>query len=191
MTDEPHLDLPQLDALRAGDPLTAAQRAHLAWCEPCRSALAELDELAAQLRATIAAVAVPPERDAAILALARQAAARGARPRPRRAPTAARWAAAAMLVVAVAALVLNQRRTSTPADHLAGAAAERAELSATQADLDGDGRVTVLDAFALARAVTRGTPTLRDRDDVDAILAMAVSLDDLDLDDDAALGVEQ
>jgi hypothetical protein len=191
MTDEPHLDLPQLDALRAGDPPTAAQRAHLAWCEACRSTLAELDELAAQLRATNASVAVPPERDAAILALARQAAARSARPVPRRAPTAARWAAAAMLVVAVGALVLNQRRASHPADHLAGTAAERAELSAAQADLDGDGRVTVLDAFALARAVTRGTPTLRDRDDVDAILAMAVSLDDFDLDDDAAVGVEQ
>ncbi|HSP99020.1 MAG TPA: dockerin type I domain-containing protein [Candidatus Dormibacteraeota bacterium] len=48
-----------------------------------------------------------------------------------------------------------------------------------QADLNGDGRVDVLDAFALARAVTRGTPQVGDADrhDVDLILAMAVSLD--------------
>ena len=42
----------------------------------------------------------------------------------------------------------------------------------------------MLDAFALARAVTHGTPRVGDADrhDVDLILAMAVSLDNADLD---------
>ena len=65
------------------------------------------------------------------------------------------------------------------------AAAPRAAKPAVSADLDGDGRVTVLDAFALARAleshVIAGAidvnhDTRVDENDVDAVLAMAVSV---------------
>lgn len=187
MTDDHHLDLPALDALRAGDPPTPTQRAHLTWCEPCRAALAELDTLAADLRRLEPAVLVPAERDAAILAAARRRADLAAHRPARSGPwtgSAGRWAAAAVLVLAIGALMLTQRR-GTPESQLAAVPPPRATLAASQADLDGDGRVTVLDAFALARAVTRGTPRLGDADrhDVDAILAMAVAIDDARVED--------
>lgn len=177
MTDNAHLDPLELDALRAGEPATGAQRAHLAWCEPCRAGLTELHALAAVLRDATEPISVPADRDRAILALAERAARASRRPAPGRVATASRWAAAAMLVVAVGAVILMQRQR---ADHeLAAAPAQRTALTAAQADLDGDGRVTVLDAYALARAVTRGTPQVGDADrhDVDLILAMAVSID--------------
>lgn len=187
MTDDPHLDLLELDALRAGNPPTAVQRAHLAWCEPCRAALTDLETLATGLRRLAADVTVPAERDAAILAAARRRADLAARQAVRSRPwtgRAGRWAAAAMLVVAIGALTVAQRRVTLDAQRAAAPAA-RATLTASQSDLDGDGRVTVLDAFALARAVTRGTPRLggADRHDVDAILAMAVALDEAQVDD--------
>lgn len=183
MSDDAHLDLLTLDALRAGDPPTAAQRAHLAWCASCQATLADLEALATALRRPAPESDVPADRDAAVLALARARAAVAARQadhRRQRIGLARRWAAAAVLVLAVGGLLLAQRR-SAPMSPLAAAPAPRAALSAARADLDGDGRVTVLDAFALARAVTRGTPRLGDADrhDVDTILAMAVAIDDV------------
>jgi hypothetical protein len=173
-----HLDLLELDAHRAGEPLGVAERAHLAWCADCQRALAELEGLAAAL-ATPPPQAIPPERDAAIRALAEQRAAiaRAAhRRRPRLGP-AMRWAAAAALVLTIGAVVLRHRETAPT--HLAAAPAARPTLSAAGADVNGDGRVDVIDALVLARAVTRGTPRVGDaeRRDVDLILAMAVSLD--------------
>jgi len=167
-----HLDELELDALRAGEPLPAAAAAHAAWCVQCRAALADLHALAAALRTQPLAPPVPAAREAAILAVAGLHTAR-ARRRQRRA-WAATAAAAALAVFAIAALL--QTRQSIPAPVVvAGAPASR--LTADAADLDGDGRVTVLDAFALARAERQGTPTLGDVDtQVDAVLALAVSV---------------
>ena len=180
MTDDRHLGLLDLDAVRAREPLSASQRAHLAWCPTCQAALADLEVVAAELAAGPAAVHVSPEREAAILAIANQRAELG-RSAPRARPRltlAGRWAAAAVLALAVGVMVLSQRR-SLDQSQFAAAPAARPTLTVAQADLNGDGRVDVLDAFALARAVTRGTPQVGDADrhDVDLILAMAVSLD--------------
>lgn len=179
MTDR-HLDLLVLDAHRAGEPLGAADRAHLAWCVDCQRALSELQALAAALATPPPHVAVPPERDLAIRTLAAQRAAlaRAAHQRRSRVAPALRWAAAAALVMAIGTVLLRVPR-QPPAPELDAAAAVRPTLSIAQADVNGDGRVDVLDAFVLARAVTRGTPHLGDADrhDVDRILAMAVSLD--------------
>ncbi|MBX3027224.1 hypothetical protein KF840_20180 [bacterium] len=180
MTDH-HLDLLDLDAHRAGEPLAAAARAHLAWCRECQSDLAELQALAEALALPPPPVDVPPEREAALRTLAEQRAAiaRAAhRRRPQLGP-AARWTAAALLVLAIGALVLRQRQALPPSPGQAAAPAVRPTLTLAQADLNGDGRVDILDAFVLARAVTRGTPRVGDADrhDVDRILALAVSLD--------------
>lgn len=185
MTDDHHLDLLELDAHRAGEPLPAGARAHLAWCRACQRTLAELDAAARTLSALPVTAAVPPEREAVILALAgqRAALARATRRGRRRPGVGVRWAAAAALVLAVGALALSQRRAIERAG-LAAAPAARPTLTRAQADLNGDGRVDVLDAFALARAVTHGTPRVGDADrhDVDVILAMAVSLDGREID---------
>jgi len=66
------------------------------------------------------------------------------------------------------------RRAAAPPAEVASASAPRAELAMRDAaladDLDGDGRITVLDAFALARAGAADPPR------IDAVVAMAVSL---------------
>ncbi len=186
MTDDRHLDPLELDAHRAGEPLNAVARAHIAWCPTCQATLTDLQAVATALRDVAPALDVPLERDAAILAMARERA-RLADPAPHprgRLMLAGRWAAAALLVLTVGALVLIQRRELDQAQ-LAAAPASRAALTHAQADLNGDGRVDVLDAFALARAVVHGTPRVGDADrhDVDLILAMAVSLDGVDAED--------
>jgi len=185
MTDN-HLDLLDLDAHRAGEPLGAAARAHIAWCPTCQATLADLDAVASSLKRAVPSADVPADREAAILAIARDRAHLAAvAPRRRTAPAAAaRWAAAALLVLTVGALVLVQRQRLDRTE-LTAAPASRAELTRAQADLNGDGTVDVLDAFALARAVVHGTPQVGDADrhDVDLILAMAVSLDGVDAED--------
>jgi hypothetical protein len=180
MTDHRHLDLLDLDAHRAGEPLDASARAHLAWCGECQRALGELQALAAKIATPPPPAVVPPQREAAILAMAarRAALARAAHRRRSRLAPAIRWSAAALLVLAIGALSVRRGEDVRQAQ-LAAAPAARATLTVAQADLNGDGRVDVIDAFVLARAVTHGTPTVGDADrhDVDLILAMAVSLD--------------
>lgn len=110
-----------------------------------------LRDAIARLFASEAAVA--PEADAAILAEARRHFARMHRPR-----RIVRWiaagaaAAAAVLAVHLATFTREQSRES------AAPAAPRAKASRTVAreDIDGDGRVDILDAFALARRLEAG-----------------------------------
>ncbi|MFN8642373.1 MAG: hypothetical protein U0802_12240 [Candidatus Binatia bacterium] len=102
MTADDHLDLLTLDAIRSGEPPTAPQRAHLAWCEPCRATLDELGTLAAELRRLPPAVEVPPARDAVILAMTRRRAATARR--AHWTGPARRWAVAALLLVLCAPL---------------------------------------------------------------------------------------
>lgn len=180
MTDARHLDLLDLDAHRAGEPLAAAARAHLAWCRECQAELAALQALAAALALSPPRVDVPPRREAAIRALAeeRAAIARAAHRRRSRLRPAVRWSAAALLVLALGSVALRPGQELLPSRQAAAPSA-RPPLTLAQADLNGDGRVDVLDAYVLARAVTHGTPRIGDADrhDVDRILAMAVSLD--------------
>ncbi|MDX2166939.1 MAG: hypothetical protein SF182_07750 [Deltaproteobacteria bacterium] len=155
-----HLDLLELDALRAGEPLPASARAHAAWCAECTAALAELDELGLALRA-VRSIDIPAARDAVILADARWHAARVRRTGRGWMPAA--LAAAAVAVLAIAAL-LNGRAAPHTDIELASAPAARLH------DRAADGRVTVLDAFALARANA-------DPAEVDAVLDRAVALE--------------
>jgi hypothetical protein len=191
-----HLDLLQLDALRSGDPGEPAHAAHAATCPQCQTALDELIALADGLKLLHGPARQPaPSRDERVLELAR---ARAAQVRGRSAalplhwPTRrAVWAVAALALLALASWALATRRHQTsdarrlaqvaPAPPVAPAA------SASIADLDRDGRVTVLDAFALARAIEAGRqdPALDvnrdgrvDEDDVNAVLALAVSVRD-------------
>ena len=109
--------------VRAREPLSASQRAHLAWCPTCQAALAELEAVATELAAGPAAADVPPEREAAILAIAHQRAelARSAPRARRRLTVAGRWAAAALLVLAVGVMVLQPAAVARPVPARRGA----------------------------------------------------------------------
>lgn len=185
-----HLDPLELDAHRSGEE-NPERAAHLAECLHCQAALAELNELANRLKSLHApALAAAADRDARILWLARGQAARVrlAEPRGLRrvfgVPPARAAAAAAVLALA-SALFLARRSPPHGGGQLTQlAGAPPAEPSFT-ADLDGDGRVTVLDAFALARdleaapgrhAVDVNRDTRVDEQDVDTVMAMAVSV---------------
>jgi len=165
-----HLELLELDALRAGEALPAVAAAHAAWCGACAAALAELGAAQTALRAMPATLAVPAPRQAAILAAARAQAARVRRLRRRLVSAAVAAAAVAVLTTAALLRVPVTRHAGAPLV-VAAAPGKLAAHDADSSDLDGDGRVTVLDAFALARAGDV------DPERLDALLAMAVSLE--------------
>jgi hypothetical protein len=182
-----HLDLLTLDALRAGETVDPPDAAHLAACSVCQAQLTALADLATGLKALYAAPA-DPAVDARLAWLARGHAARvkGAQSpgwqRMVRAP--ATWAVAAVAILAFASALLLGRREQPSADQFARVPALR-EDDAAAADLDRDGRVTVLDAFALARSLERhaGAGAIDvnhdarvDENDVETVLATAVSV---------------
>jgi hypothetical protein len=140
---ENHLDLLGLDAVRAGEGLPS-EKAHAEACAACRAALEDLRRLAADLEALGAApLAVPRERDRAILAMARAAIARG------RAPSVFRFrrilAAAAALVAAAGLGLWLAVQSGAP------------ELARGEPwDLDRSGRVDILDAYGLALRIRDG-----------------------------------
>jgi len=121
---------------------------------------------------------IPPRIDRAILDQARRRLAR-----PRRTILRIRWAGAAAAAVITIGVFLYYGPASSnqPSVNLQSAVAER------RADLDGNGRVDILDAFRLARAIESRGPTETewdvngdgrvDRDDVDAVAFAAVRLD--------------
>src|SRR5262245_56346515 len=95
-----HLDLLQLDALRAGEG-DAAARAHLEACEACRAALADLERIAAAVGRRAAPPGIVPEEvDRRVLAMAREAL--GRPPVERIAPTRRRWLSRAAGLAAAA-----------------------------------------------------------------------------------------
>ena len=166
-----HLTPLELDAARAGEPLSAAAQAHVTWCAACRAQIGALTQLAAALRTS---VQVPAEHERAILVAAQRRAELGRRAaRPRRATLAL----AASLLLALAGLLLLPRQPSSPPAVVASR--PTAPVERLYRDADADGRVTVLDAFALARAAVRRTPGVSRADarQVEAVLAMAVSLE--------------
>jgi hypothetical protein len=123
---------------------------------------------------------VPSEVDDAVLALTRQQLARR-----RLIPLAIRWiaagAAAAAVVLVLASLSWRGMQFS-PRPEPAGAA----PAAAAAEDVDGNGRVDILDAFALARHVEAGEQVRSqwdvtgdgavNREDVDRIALAAVDL---------------
>jgi hypothetical protein len=178
-----HPDLAAIEAVRTGEG-TEADRQHVEACVPCQAMLKDLDTLAAELRPLAAPpFAVPGEIDRQILWNARkQAAVAKRQARGRRAlPYRATWAAAASVVLAIGALSLWQR---TQREGIAPAVRTSVRLAAQ--DVNGDGRLDILDAFALARTVEAGAAPGApwdvnadhrvDRRDVDAIARQAVAL---------------
>jgi hypothetical protein len=121
--------------------------------------------------------AVAPEIDRALLAEARAGFLRRRRFWLAARAVGATAAAAAAIVLAVVAV--RERRQAAPVAATQGAA--------VVGDLDGSGRVDVLDAFLLARRVRDGTSTraddvtgdgVVDQSDVDRVAGMAVSVGD-------------
>ena len=120
---------------------------------------------------------VPPEIDRAVLDRARQYLVRPQRRRP-----VLRWAASAAAVAAVIILTFSLNLKEKP--HLSIVDSACAEA---QADIDRNGRVDILDAFALARHIESASqPELKldingdglvNRDDVDLVAFAAVRLD--------------
>lgn len=180
-----HLDPLQLDALRAGDNADPDDARHVAGCAQCRDALAELNSVAAALKRLHAPALEPStDRDAQILWRARSEAARVRRQplsRQRRALLApATWAAVAVGLLALAAVMLIGRRHAAPTE-LTRVVSAPAPRPQADVDIDSDGRVTVLDAFLLARqlesaAADPSHPARVEHTEVDAVLAMAVSI---------------
>ena len=91
------------------------------------------------------------------------------------------WAAAAAAVLGIASVLFVGARS----DRIASEERRRAAAvtAVAVADRDQDGRVTVLDAFALARQLERKSDAVDvngdqriDGKDVDTVLAMAVSI---------------
>jgi len=125
-----------------------------------------------------AAPEVPPEVDRAILSAAR----RELRRRRTRV-LVFRWSTAAVAAAASIFIVVSLFRTPAPAP----AAGSHGQPALAREDLDRNGRVDILDAFALARRVeTSPKPEKEydmngdgavDRRDVDAIALAAVSLE--------------
>jgi hypothetical protein len=162
--------------------------AHAASCAACRAELDFLERLARDQGAVVGAFEAPPELEdemAAIAlghaervraALAAKDAAKGRRRFARTAP----WAAAAAVVLVAAAGALWRGGLGAPAP------AARTPVGIGRADdVNRDGRVDVLDAFALARAVDAGDRRsgwdlnrdgVVDKGDVDAVAMAAVSL---------------
>jgi hypothetical protein len=122
------------------------------------------------------AVAVPPALDRAILADARAGFARR-----RRFRLAVAWAgASAAAAAAVAILVINLRFERVPTTPVATTGPH-----SPSGDIDGNGRVDILDAFVLSRKIDARSATAPDdfnadgavdQKDVDAVAALAVRL---------------
>jgi len=132
-----------------------------------------------------ASPAVPPEMDAAVLAMARRHFARR-----RAARLVVRWAsavaAAAAAVVIAWAATRSGNHAAMPAAGQGSAKSLAMKAPAIGLDVDSSGAVNILDAFALARRTQAGAVTKSewdvngdgavDRRDVDAIAMAAVSL---------------
>ena len=170
-----HPNLAGIDAVRTGE-ATPQQARHVAECEKCRPALDELSALAGTLGGLQPKkISVPAEVDRAILD--------GAGKRIRRP-----WKRYLLPVSAAAAVLLAVSVTLLLTTGSAPDLAQNKEMMAGRPqDLDGDGRVTILDAFLLARTIQSGRKPnpewdvnhdgLFNQDDIDQIAATAVSLD--------------
>jgi hypothetical protein len=138
--------------------------------------------ISADLRADLNALfearkSVPPEIDRAVLDRAHQHLIQ-----PQRRWPVLRWVAAAAAVAAVIILTFSLNLKEKP--RLSIVESARAEV---QADIDRNGRVDILDAFALARHIESASrPELKldvngdglvNRDDVDLVAFAAVRLD--------------
>lgn len=173
----PHPDPAELEALRSGE-ASEETAAHVASCESCREGQDFGAELHERLREPDALVPSALDQDLRAQLASEAARVRGGKRRPR---LALALAAAASLLLVVSGVTLRQH-APPPAAELAAS-----DAAAMHGDLTRDGRLDVLDAFALARALESGADTPRDwdfnrdgridREDVSALADAAVSLE--------------
>lgn len=141
--------------------------AHVEACELCRERSQLLEQLAVEL--AMETIDIPPERDAAILALAGEVPAR---------PQARRWLWAVPAAAAAAVLIAIWPFASERAD-------PQPAVLAAAPDINSDGSVDIVDAMLLARALKRETRDEWDANgdarvddgDVEYIALAAVSLE--------------
>jgi hypothetical protein len=189
-----HPDLLRLDAIRAGEG-TPEEEYHLERCRHCRDMLDVLRTTEASLRrAAPPAGPVPPEIDRAVFEAFRRASSA-----PRKTilfPSRPRWlvpaigtAAAAVLVLVLAGPVLEKspsREAVVPLQQPAEPPLGEQAAAPVEGDINGDGKVDILDAFQLARILEDQEPTTARQDinrdgrvnltDVDAVARRAVAL---------------
>ncbi|MBW2276582.1 MAG: hypothetical protein JRF63_03760 [Deltaproteobacteria bacterium] len=167
-----HLTDIELELARTGE-ADEAVVAHIGKCAGCRAQLDRIEALAAELGQPLWSVAIPAAREQTVLDLARQRAAairRESKPRSRRTLRTLAWAVplATAAAVALVFLVPGLHPTETPT-------ASEVVAPAGPDDVNQDGRVDMLDAFALARAIeddsAHGTV-----DDVDRLAMSAVAI---------------
>lgn len=186
-----HPDLLELELSRTGE-AEAGVAEHLASCEVCQATLAMLEGFGTELSGELPELSVSDETDQAIRAMAWEAAGRVKRTRRLR---VVRWAAP--VVAAAAAFMIfivppNEPASEAPVGPMAvrgepapATPAPTAVPGETGPDLNGDGKVDILDAFALARAVDTGHTRPDwdftgegdiDQRDIDHLAMMAVSV---------------
>jgi hypothetical protein len=172
-----HPDLLRIDAVRVGDG-SAEDRLHVRLCADCQRVLLELEETADSLRVLARApFEVPEEVESRILWNARKQALMARRARRGRLWRRVALPAVGLAAAAVLVLTLSLREQVPPT---------RTAHVAVQGDINGDGQVDILDAYALALALEGGQPQgakadvngdgVIDQNDVDAAARQAVSL---------------
>jgi hypothetical protein len=163
----------ELELTRTGEAEQAVVE-HLEVCAECRARLDRIEALAAELERPLEPLAIPVEREQAVIELARTRAAviaRSSKRRPRRSLRVLAWAIplSAAAAVALVFLVPGLRQAETPA-------ASEVVAVAGPDDVNRDGRVDILDAFALARAIEADAASIAS-DDVERVAMNAVALD--------------
>jgi hypothetical protein len=168
-----------LDLSRTGEADDEVRR-HVETCAACRAKVEFFERAATDLGRLPAPIPVPPEREAAILSMARERAAEVRRKSTvdSRQSTARRgtlwrvvpWAAAASLALVVGGTIWLNRTSESEAPPPIMATAPKAfrppgppaaprvarVVAAGPDDLNSDGRVDIVDAYLMARSIERG-----------------------------------
>jgi hypothetical protein len=162
----------ELELARTGEAEEAVAE-HLEGCAECRTRLSRVEALAAELDRPLEPLTIPAERERAVIELARKRAdqiQKGREGRARRPLRRLAWAVplAAAAAVALFFLVPGLRPAETPV-------ASEALVVAGPDDINRDGRVDILDALALARAI-EADAAAGDSDDVERVAMTAVAI---------------
>ena len=178
--DDQHPDIVEIEAMRTGE-ASDETRQHVQSCEQCRETLQMLSISADVLSPQ--AIAVPQSADSAVMAIIdRQV---GERKRKASAGRVFVFLRRVGAVAAAAAIVVGLGVWFYPGS--SGPAAKPVIVSVVthEADIDGDGKVDVVDAYLLARKLKAGDVDIAcdlnhdgsvDDKDVEVIAKLAVSL---------------